>query len=196
MLGRLKHACSEYMISTAAQADLNECLLYLRLAHKYQLSDVEDKVLQLIQQRSVADIMACTNYDITFAAALILRRAQWLEEKLSKYKNKMKAIRPQLSQIIKDVNDEMSGFFSRLNQATNMKLNSWTYCSTGSHTLHITCKFDDSCHGCASISRKQFKEELSVIYDTPAQPEPRGLLISYFDKYNSKVLKLQQDLTV
>ena len=196
MLCRLKHACSEYMISTAAQADLNECLLYLRLAHKYQLSDVEDKVLQLIQQRSVADIMACTNYDITFAAALILRRAQWLEEKLSKYKNKMNAIRPQLSQIIKDVNDEMSGFFSRLNRATNMKLNSWTHCSTGSHVLYLNRKFDDSCHGCASISRKQFKEELSVIYNTPAQPEPRGLLISCFDKYNSKVLKLQQDLTV
>ena len=90
MLGRLKYACCEYMIFAADQADLNQCLLYLHLAHKYQLSDVENKVLQMIYRRPTTDILACTSNDITFTAKLMLKHAQWLEGELKKYKQRVK----------------------------------------------------------------------------------------------------------
>ena len=80
MLGKLKHACIEYMLSRAEEAELDEQLLYLSLAHRYEISNVEDKVLGLIYKTSTTDILKCANYDMSFVAPLMVRHAQWLEE--------------------------------------------------------------------------------------------------------------------
>ena len=74
------------MMSKVEEAELNDCLLYLQLAMTYQLPEVEKKVLQVIHKKPTADIMACENYDLDFVASLMLKRAQWLETKLEKYK--------------------------------------------------------------------------------------------------------------
>ena len=215
MLGRLKHACSEYMISDVDRADLNDCLLYLRLAHQYQFTDVENKVLQVIYQRSTADMLACRNYDITFVATLLLRHSQWLEKRVRKYqnklgeevyqyenkleeevrksKNKVETVTSWLTEISRHLNDDVSRFFDRLHDAT-YKCITYQYnpsCSCGSHLLYGN-GFLDSCAECAYRSRHQFRSVLDELYEkTVAQPK---LNISFLNTYNKEVLKLKECL--
>ena len=78
-LGRMKHACTEYMLSNVAGLQLNNALLYLCLAHRYEIPSVEKKIISMNYQTSTADILKCSNYNIRSAGSLMLKRAQWLE---------------------------------------------------------------------------------------------------------------------
>ena len=107
MLGRLKHACAEYMVSSATAANLNDCMLYLSLAVRYQLPSVENKIVDLISNVDTRQLLPCSNFDRTSVASLMLKRAQILETSVNTYKGNMSSVKSLVQNMFKYVRTEM-----------------------------------------------------------------------------------------
>ena len=107
MLGRLKHACAEYMVSSATAANLNDCMLYLSLAVRYQLPSVENKVVDLISDVDTRQMLSCSNFDRTSVASLMLKRAQILETSVNTYKGNMSSVNSLVQNMFKRVRNQM-----------------------------------------------------------------------------------------
>ena len=112
MLGRLKHACAEYMLSNALEGNLNDCMLYLNLATKYQLPDVECRLVTLMFDINTTAILSCNNFDLTSVSSLLLKRAQFLETKLNTSKENIAAnerlVKTMFDSVKSGVRDELS----------------------------------------------------------------------------------------
>ena len=157
LLGRMKHACTQYILTEADNAELNDCLLYLRLAHQFQLTDVENKVLELTYQRSTADILACTNYDIASAAPLIIKHAQWLEERVELYTDRIARIKSSVHSVSYDVTKNVSWLVEKVRHATKYTRYNSSVCGNG-HSLGKTRgerffkPYDEKCKNCSYLA--------------------------------------------
>ena len=196
MLGRLKHACIEYMLSNADKAELNDCLLYLRLAQTYHLSDVSDKILGVVHRRSTVDIQACSNYDVEFIAPLMIRHAQWLEKQFRKCKLNVESFAPHLDVLKNDVKSDVRKLLNNIGSVVARPEDVVT-CAKD-HTLDPDGilsklkKFFNNCPGCALLSRKQFKEYLNDLYESPKTDGPDLTMVSLLDKFEGRVSELTQ----
>ena len=169
MMGRLKSACIEYMLTKTDEVGLDVCLLYLYIATKYQIQEVEEKVLQTISHIPTADVTACTNYDLMSAAPLILRHAQWLEDGLEKYKKKIENILVELKKVLVKTNDGMKSFFNQLERTIRWSDKAVLRCEKG-HSIEASCHcFRNDCHACAFLCRKTFAEKLKEYHSGAPQ---------------------------
>ena len=186
ILGRLKHECIEYMISKAERVQLNECMLYLSLARKYQLHKVADKIIELNYQRSITDVMKCRNYDIVSAAPLMLRHAQWLEEEVRRNKTRIQNISAQALDLYTQVDTAVQSRFIALDEAQYRHKSRWASCSgqscDGHRSNQGTYIFGENCSQCGQECRQQFKEKLAYMWNqSPVMsPDTTGLSWSSF----------------
>ena len=169
MIGRLRHACIQCMISNAHKLELNERLLYLRLVYKYQLPEVEEKIVNWFCQRPTADILQCENYDIFSAAPLLLRRAQWLETELVRHQERIDSILSQAMELYTDLDKCVIGMLGRLTKAMNESNTPGQQCSSGhcissgySYNSNYSAVYISTCCHCALLSRQQFSNTLSI----------------------------------
>ena len=191
MLGRLKHACSDYMISNATSLQLNDCLFYLFLAHKYRLSDVEEKIISLNRQRSTADILRCSNYDVTAVGPLILKHTQWLEEEMTSLKSGINRFKKWVSKSISDIINSLQTAMTDPVQPVRCK-EGHTITGQGHNDIpfsKISKTFVNNCHGCALLIISQLKSELDYINNY--RPFSRGLTKkSFLDQLDIKFAEL------
>ena len=169
MLGRLKHTCIQYMSSKANELQLNECLLYLQLVNKYQLSGLEEQILNLMYARSTADILQCANYETSSTAPLLLKRAQWLETELVRYQKRIGDILSQAMKLYSDVDKGVRKMLDSLTTAMTGSNLEKQECGNGHTISKYPRKGRDygpeyfmSCPNCALLSRKQFREKLDI----------------------------------
>ena len=171
------------MISEVKDAELNECMLYLSLASKYQLLGVAEKVIEVIYQRSTTDVMQCKNYDIVSAAPLMLRHAQWLEEEVQRNTVRVENILSRANNLYTQVETAVNSRFDALNKAVCIDQKSYSCLNQScdgrrSNSLfRLPYTFGNICNQCAHNSRKQFKEIFtSITNELPkVTPEETGL---------------------
>ena len=170
LLGKMKHACSEYMLTEAENAELNNCLFYLKVAHQFQLTDVENKVLELTYQRYTADVLACANYDVASAAPIIIKHAQWLEERIQLYTDMIHQISALIDRVSRDVTSQVSGLVRDIRHRMEYTGHSRVTCGNG-HVIDSKPRgdksarrqYDEECKSCAYLALQAIKQHLFQI---------------------------------
>ena len=173
------------MISNVEDSELNECMLYLSLASKYQLLGVTEKVIEVYHQRSITDVMQCENFDIVSAAPLMLIHARWLEEEVQRNTVRVENILSRAVDLYNQVDTAVKNRFKALSDALytnkkggyrcqNKQCDGFTVCDGLRHFV-----FSDSCYQCTQTSRKQFKETFTSIKNALPNVTPEKAELSW-----------------
>ena len=200
MMGRLKQACTDYMISQAPGLQLNDALLFLRLAHKYQLPDVEKKVLSVHYKTSTADILKCSNFDATIAGPLLLMCAQWLETQVTAREKRISEIRSGVKDYKSWTSKMVSSILDSIGEAANAPLDVAT--CTNNHKIYSPRKYQKAtggqnlfefvtdCYACMFLSITQVKRRLDEINRKNTTPTVNLTLSSFQEQLDKKCSKL------